>query len=158
MKDIHYVCKGAVCQCAFGSAPDTLEVKSQQKDYFNDNGEEKLVVTTKELGQTFTNNTFGSCAKMNNKPCKVMLTEWQEPWEKVTLSNGGKAVLETSTATCPIGGSGCVRITYHGQTAAVTAQNLTRGDDDFLVELNPFINIKEIIYPIQDGFLDHIKL
>lgn len=97
MRDIHYVCKGAVCQCAFGSAPDTLEVKSQQKDYFNDNGEEKLVVTTKELGQTFTNNTFGSCAKMNNKPCKVMLTEWKEPWEKVTLSNGGKAVLETST-------------------------------------------------------------
>jgi hypothetical protein len=157
MGDIHYVCQGAVCKCSFGSAPDKLVVKSHHKDYFNDEGIEKLAVTTKELGQTFENNSFGSCSKMNNSPCKVTLTGWLDPREKLTLSNGGKAILETSTATCPVGCPGCIRIVFHGQTMEVVNTNLTRGDDEFLAELNPFLNLKEFIYPGQDGFLEQTK-
>jgi hypothetical protein len=155
MGDIHYVCRGAVCRCSFGSAPDQLEIKSQHKDYFNDDGVKKLVATTKELGQTFKNNSFGSCSKMDNKPCKVNVTEWLYPREKLTLRNGGKALLETSKASCPIGSPGCIAVVFHGQTSEVTHHNLTQGDDDFLVELNPFLNLKELIYPVQDGMLEH---
>jgi len=65
MSQKHLVCQGALCKCNFGTAPDTLKVKTQSKRYINDaKGSTKLMATDKDIGKTFEKNTFGSCAKL----------------------------------------------------------------------------------------------
>ena len=95
MSEKHLVCQGAVCQCIFGTALDTLKVKTQKKHFINDlEGEEKLIATDQDLGKTLENNTFGSCAKLNNNPCQAMITEWSGFYDKVTLeANGGHPIM-----------------------------------------------------------------
>lgn len=126
MSEKHLVCQGALCRCNFGTTPDKLMVKTQNKRYINDKeGVNKLMATHVDIGKTFEKNTFGSCSKMNNNPCQVSVTEWSGYYEKITLEeNGGNALLEDSKATCPIGSKDCISIINHGQTAELTSQNL----------------------------------
>lgn len=118
-------------------------VKTQNKRYINDKeGVNKLMATHVDIGKTFEKNTFGSCSKMNNNPCRVSVTEWSGYYEKITLEdNGGNALLEDSKATCPIGSKDCISIINHGQTAELTSQNLKNADKEVLAELLPFVNI-----------------
>ena len=103
MSEKHFVVQGATCVCNFGTTPDKLKVLTQQKHYANDkDGTKKLIVTDKDLGTTFEKNTFGSCKKTNNSPCSATVTSWTGMYDKVTLSNQGKIILEDSKATCPI--------------------------------------------------------
>ena len=145
MSEKHLVCQGAVCQCIFGTAPDTLKVKTQKKHFINDlEGEEKLIATDQDLGKTLENNTFGSCAKLDNNPCQVMITEWSGFYDKVTLeANGGHPLLEDSKATCPIGGKGCISITHHGQSCEVGSQSLNNARPEVLTELCPFFDFTD---------------
>lgn len=141
MSEKHLVCHGATCQCKFGTTPDKLTVKTQSKRYINENGRKKLMATHVDIGPTFEKNTFGSCKKMNNNPCQVIVTQWSGFYEKIMLEdNQGKALLEDSKATCPIGGPDCIEIINHGQTAEASAQNMKNADKEVLVEMIPFVD------------------
>lgn len=140
MAEKHLVCHGAVCQCNFGSAPDKLSVNTHQKEYINDaDGSQKRIATDKDIAKTFQANTFGTCAKMNNNPCQVTVTQWKGFYEKTTLANGGKILLEDSKATCPIGGPDCIKITFHGQVAEVSATNVKNSKPEVVSALNPLV-------------------
>ncbi|QNK62207.1 DUF4280 domain-containing protein [Pedobacter sp. PAMC26386] len=143
MSEKHLVCSGAVCQCKFGTTPDKLKVK-QKGYYINEtDASKKAIANTMDVGQPFESNTFGSCKKMNNNPCKPAITKWQGFYEKVNLQNGGKPLLEDSKATCAVGGSPCIDITFHGQTANVTKQQAEKGNEDVQAQLNILVNLKE---------------
>ncbi|MCT3807895.1 hypothetical protein CMU40_07900 [Elizabethkingia anophelis] len=141
MSEKHLVCQGALCMCNFGTAPDKLKVKTQSKRYINDkDGADKLMATHMDIGKTFEKNTFGSCSKMNNNPCQVTVTEWSGFYDKITLEdNKGKALLEDSKATCPIGSKDCIKIVNHGQTAEISSQSVENADQEVLAELFPFV-------------------
>jgi hypothetical protein len=125
---------------------------TQSKRYINDkDGSEKLMATHKDIGKTFEKNTFGSCAKMNNNPCQVIVTEWSGYYEKITLEdNKGKALLEDSKATCPIGSKDCITIIKHGQTAGVSSQNVKNADKEAVAELCPMMDISKYIRKTDD--------
>ena len=122
MASKHQVVQGATVKCKFSVAPqtDTLKVLTQNKHYANDKEtSDKLIASDKDIGQTLEKNTFGNCkmqpAGTSYLPCQAVITKWSGVYEKVTLSNKGKILLEDSKATCPIGGPDCIEITKHGQ-------------------------------------------
>lgn len=148
MSQTHLVCQGAICNCQFGTAPDTLKVKTQSKRFINDwQGKSKLLAAHKDIGQTLEKNTFGNCAKMNHNTCKPTIIKWDNYDDKVTLKdNGGKPLLETSKATCAVAGSACIEITNNGQICEVTSQNIKNADPDTIRVINPAmsLNIDEV--------------
>ncbi len=145
MSGKHLVCQGALCKCNFGTTPDKLKVLTQTKRFINDkDGSKKLMATHKDINKTFEKNTFGNCTKMNNNPCQVIITQWNGYYEKITLEdNQGKALLEDSKATCPIGGTDCIIIINHGQTSEITSKNIKNADKDVLTELFPLLSLDE---------------
>lgn len=146
MSGKHLVCHGAMCQCNFGTAPDKLAVKTHQKEFINDtNGSKQLIASDKDIGPTFEKNTFGSCSKQNNNPCSAVVQEWKGFYDKVTLQNSGKILLEDSKATCPIGGPDCIKIIFHGQTAEVSSGNAKSMNPTAHNVVNPMVNHDELI-------------
>jgi hypothetical protein len=148
MAEKHVVVQGATCVCKHSETPktDVLKVKTQTKHYANDkDGAEKLIATTKEIGQTLEANTFGKCKLQpmgsSYKPCQAVITEWKGFYDKVTLSNGGKILLEDSKATCPIGGPDCISIKHHGQKAEVSKQNVAKANPILHSQLNPLVDM-----------------
>lgn len=152
MSEKHAVVQGAICQCQFGTTPDKLVVNSQSKEYADDkDGSKKLIASTKEIGgSTFEKNTFGSCSLQNNNPCKITITAWQGFYDKVTLTNGGKILLEDSKAGCPVGGPTCISITDHGQTAEMSSGNFEKADAAVHTQLNPLVNVQKVNAPSHD--------
>lgn len=144
MAEKHIVVQGAMCRCQFGQAPDKLKVLTHQKEYANDkSASKKLIVTTKETGgATFEKNTFGNCIKQGTPPppCKIMVTEWQNFYEKVQLSNGGFIILEDSKAVCAIAGTPCIEIIDHGQRAEASQQNFKNSDKEVQQQINPLVD------------------
>lgn len=144
MAEKHIVVQGAICKCQFGQALDNLKVLTHQKEYANDkSASKKLIVTTKEIGTaTFEKNTFGSCSKMGSPPppCKVMVTEWQNFYDKVQLSNGGYIILEDSKVVCAVAGTPCIEILDHGQRAEASQQNFKNADQDVQQQINPLVD------------------
>jgi hypothetical protein len=142
-----------MCKCQFGDVPDTLVVQSQQKNYINDTaGSQKLIATDKELGMPFQAKTFGQCKLQPTgtsfKPCMPSITGWDGFFEKTQLqANQGYPLLEDSKATCAIAGAPCVEITFHGQTATPSAQNIENADEELLSQVIPMVNVKEIDMP-----------
>ena len=150
MSEKHLVCQGAMCLCNFGTTPDKLRVLTQKKRFINDKeGSTKLMATNMDIGAaTFEKNTFGACKMQPTpggfKPCQIIVTTWTGFYEKITLEdNNGKALLEDSKATCPLGGPDCIKIIDHGQTAAVSAQNVENADKEVLAELFPLCDLKK---------------
>ncbi|SFA49710.1 protein of unknown function [Pedobacter suwonensis] len=138
MAEKHVVVQGAQCLCKFGSAPDKLKVLTHTKEYANDkDGSQKMIATTMDIGSTFEKNMFGSCSKMNNKPCNATVTKWSGFYEDTVLTNGGKILLEDSKATCPIGGADCIEIIQHGQKSEASKQNFDNANKDVQSQLNP---------------------
>jgi hypothetical protein len=158
MSEKHIVVQGATLKCKFSVEPktDKLKVKTQTKHYANDKeGANKLIATNKEIGQTLEANTFGKCKKQplgfgQYKPCQAVITEWKGFYEKVTLSNKGKILLEDSKATCPIGGPDCIEITKHGQKAEVSKQNVKKANPVLHSQLNPLVNMAEFQESMED--------
>ena len=146
MSEKHLVCQGAICQCKFGSTPDKLKVKTQKKTFINDpEGSEKLMATNRDIGQTFEKNTFGPCKQQlilgGYKTCQAQVTKWSGFYEKITLDeNGGKALMESSKATCPIGGPDCITITDHGQKAKPSQQQARKTNATATNQLNPAVD------------------
>nr|WP_199077625.1 DUF4280 domain-containing protein [Pedobacter sp. ASV19] len=146
MAEKHIVVQGATCLCNFGSAPDKLKVLTHKREFANDKeGTEKYIASTKDIGSTFEKNMFGSCAKQNNKPCTAVVTEWKDFYEHTTLTNGGKILTESSKATCPVGGAGCIKIIDHGQTAEPNGQSFKNTEPKVNQALNPAVGVKQII-------------
>jgi hypothetical protein len=152
MSEKHFVVQGATCQCKFSVEPkkDKLKVKTQSKHYANDkDAEEKLIATDKEIGQTLEKNTFGKCKMQPNGsgdylPCQATITKWSGFYEKTTLSNQGKILLEDSKGTCPIGGPDCITIKNHGQTSEVTKKNTEKSKPEVLNEIFPGVNFGDL--------------
>lgn len=149
MAEKHFVVQGASCQCKFSVEPkiDKLKVKTHSKHYANDkDGKDKLIATDKEIGQTLEKNTFGKCKKQPNGsgdylPCKAEITKWSGFYDKVTLSNKGKILLESSKATCPMGGPDCITIDKHGQKAEAGKQNAKNAKPQVSNQINPLVNM-----------------
>lgn len=153
MSEISIVVQGAKLKCKFSEDPsktDVLKVKTHSKHYANDKeGSEKLIATTKDIGQTMEANTFGKCKKQplpfgQYKPCQAVITEWKDFYEKVTLSNQGKILLEDSKATCPIGGPDCIEVDFHGQKTEASSQNAKNANPQVQAQLNPMVNLKDM--------------
>ncbi|WP_293888706.1 MULTISPECIES: DUF4280 domain-containing protein [unclassified Sphingobacterium] len=142
MAEKHVVVQGAQCMCNFGTAPDKLKVLTNDKDFANDSqGSKKRIATTKDTGTTFEKNMFGSCSKMNNKPCSATVQSWSGFYPDTILSNGGKVLLEDSKATCPTGGTDCIRIIHHGQQAEPSQSNRNNSSREVQSQLNPMANM-----------------
>lgn len=152
MSEKHVVVQGATLKCKFSVEPklDTLKVKTHSKHYANDkDAESKLIATDKEIGQTLEKNTFGKCKMQPNGsgdylPCQAVITKWSGFYEKVTLSNEGKILLEDSKGTCPIGGTDCIEVDKHGQKAELDKQNLKNAKSEVLKQINPMVDVKEL--------------
>jgi hypothetical protein len=148
MSEKHIVVQGATVKCKFSVEPklDKLKVKSQSKHYANDkDASKKLIATDKEIGQTLEKNTFGKCKMQPNGsgdylPCQVVITKWSGFYDKVTLSNKGKILLESSKATCPIGGPDCITVDKHGQKAEPSKQNAKKAKPQVSNQINPLVN------------------
>ncbi|MET3880974.1 MULTISPECIES: DUF4280 domain-containing protein [Chitinophaga] len=145
MSEKHLVCQGALCKCQFGTTPDKLKVKSQQVHYINDkDGAEKPLANTKDIGQPFEANTFGSCSKKNNNPCTPSVTGWSGFYDKVVLPGDAYILLEDSKATCATGGKDCISITFHGQTADMTKKDAEKADKEVQTHLNPMMDVQKV--------------
>ncbi|MGN7819448.1 DUF4280 domain-containing protein [Chitinophaga sp. 22536] len=137
MADKHFVVQGATCRCKFGSSIDKLKVTGNEKDYINDNdGNSKPIASTKDLGKPFEAGTFGNCS-ITKGACSPGVTAWKDFYEKVTLTNGGKILTESSTAACATGGPGSITIEHHGQQAAVSQAHFDKVEVESLSVLNP---------------------
>ena len=146
MSEKAVVMHGTTVKCQFSVAPqtDVLQVLSQTKPYTYANdkeGKDKLIATTMDIGQTLKKNTFGNCKKQPNgssyNPCQAVITQWDDFYDKVTLLNNGKVLLENSTGTSPMGAKGCISITKHGQKATPSNQNTRTKDEDKSNAINP---------------------
>jgi hypothetical protein len=148
MSDKHVVVQGATVKCKFSVEPklDKLEVKTHTKHYANDKeAEKKLIATDKEIGQTLEKNTFGKCKMQPNGsgdylPCQAVITKWSGFYDKITLSNQGKILLENSKATCPIGGPDCITIDKHGQKAEASEKHFKKTNPEVLKQISPLVN------------------
>ncbi len=140
----HLVCTGATCKCQFGNREAKFKVKTQTKHYINDpEATQKLMATHVEKDQPFEYPYFGLCKKTNNSPCAVSITEWSKYYENIKIENGGMPLLDKSKATCSTGVKDCISITWHGQTAEPSAQNVKNTDSRVAAQINPAVNIEE---------------
>jgi hypothetical protein len=152
---------GATVICKNSVAPQTdkLKVLSQKVHYANDKeGNEKLIATTMELGQTLEKNTFGQCklqpSGSSYLPCKVVITKWDNFYDKVTLSNSGSILLEDSKATCPIGGSKCISVINHGQKANLGKQHKNSNKANAVNPLGNAETIQQEQQQLEDDFAE----
>lgn len=114
---IKYVCNGALCVCDKGSAPGILDVKSQSNIFI----QEKLMASDED--KTFKSPFFGTCAANQNNPCSpAIVTKWENPADNVSEGNK-KALLETSTVKCTIGGNITITNTFQTGTKIVIFDN-----------------------------------
>ena len=157
MSGKHVLVQGATVKCKFSEKPETdiLKVKSQNKHFANDkDAEKKLIATTKETGQTLEKNTFGNCKLQptgsSYKPCQAVITQWNGAYEKVTLSNQGKILVEDSKATCPIGGPDCITVDKHGQKAEPSKQNVRNAKEMISNQINPLVDMAEFRERLED--------
>ncbi len=166
MSEKYIVVQGADCKCKFSVEPliDKLMVKTHEKEYANDkDGSKKLIATDKELGQTLEKNTFGKCKLQPTPggylPCKAVITKWSAFYEKVTMSNGGKILLEDSKATCPIGGPDCIFIDKNGQKTEGSSQNTKNANAEVQSQLNPLANNEKMLekQPSNPGVIEKFK-
>ena len=159
MSEKHLVVQGATLKCKFSVEPktDILKVKSQEKHYANDkDAEKKLIATDKEIGQTLEKNTFGKCKMQPNGsgdylPCQATITKWSGFYEKITLSNKGKILLEDSKGTCPIGGPDCIEVDKHGQKAEAGKQNFKEADPEVHSQINPMVDMADFQAILDDN-------
>lgn len=77
-------------------------------------------------------------------PCKIMVTEWQNFYDKVQLSNGGFIIVEDSKAVCAVAGTPCIEIIDHGQRAEAGSQNFKNADKDVQQQINPLVDAEEM--------------
>ncbi|WP_276166937.1 DUF4280 domain-containing protein [Zobellia alginiliquefaciens] len=149
-KDKYLVCQGAMCQCQQGFAPDLFKVLSQSKFYINDqSGSSKLIGSTMDLGIPFEAGTFGQCKLQPTgssfMTCVPNIIQWDGPYEKVELANGGQILTEESKGICAIAGSPVVEFMTNGQIGSPQKSNLENTNQQMHNQLNPLVRPDEIV-------------
>lgn len=140
----HLVVDGAICMCNYGVTPDFLKVISQKKEYANDaQGVKKLIAGTMDIGCPFQAGTFGVCVK-TRAVCKSSVIQWSGYYSKTQLSNNGYPLLEDSKATCPVGGTDCIRIVFHGQITEINKPDLFAARPQVTKILNPAVKLSDV--------------
>ncbi len=141
----YLVCETATCECKFGNKPATLEVKTNPEHYINSIDGEKQTASSVDIGNPFKEQTFGKCSKQGNPqpPCKPDITKWEGFYDKVTLKNGGKILLDNSKAICSIAGSPCISITHHGQSDPITQHEMDNTSDEQAQVVSPLVDISD---------------
>jgi len=143
MSDKAIVCNGAICKCKFGISPDKFTVISRHKQFINEkNGSQKMVGSSMDIGQPFQAKTFGQCKMQPTPsgsflPCIPTITQWTGFYDKVTLSNQGKILLEDSKGMCAISGSPCVEFTFHGQVGVPSQSQALATQEEVHAQMNP---------------------
>ncbi|SNS04274.1 DUF4280 domain-containing protein [Flavobacterium sp. ov086] len=158
MSEKHIVVQGAILKCKFSveSKTDILKVKTQEKHYANDkDGAKKLIASTKDIGQTLEKNTFGKCKKQPSGsdylPCKAQITKWSGFYDKITLSNQGKILVENSKGTCPMGAPDCIEVVKHGQKSETGKQNFKDADPELHSQINPMVDMAAFQKSLDDN-------
>ena len=139
-----------MCQCQQGFVPDLLKVLSQTKYSINDQvGSHKLIGNTMDLGIPFEAGTFGQCKLQptgsSYMACVPAITAWEDAYDKVELGNGGQILTEESKAVCAIAGSAVVEFMTSGQMGAPQASNFEGADEEVHNQLNPLVDMEEVI-------------
>jgi hypothetical protein len=145
------VCQGATCTCTMaGGTTAKLKVITQQKYYINDDqGSDKLIAT--DMEKTVASLNFKTCkpGTFSSTPCAANLM-WNNIYESMELSNGGKPLIALSKATCSTGG-GMITILKHGQTTSLCQANFDNSNKDVHNQLNPLVNLGAVKYRDMDG-------
>jgi len=141
----YIVVDGAICKCQFGNTPDTFKVLSHNKEFINDDtGSTKKIGNTMDIGMPLQAKTFGQCKLQPSSggflPCVPTITQWQNFYEKVELSNTGKVLTQESKAVCAISGSPCISFTHHGQTTVMDSANVEATAGFVQSQLNPLVD------------------
>ncbi len=140
------VCHNAKCTCdqAVDASPKPLKVLSHNKYFINDNGESKLIATTKE--NALPNLNFGKCKvpnPNNPSPCTAKL-KWKDYYDHVELPGGAYVLTDKSTAVCTSKG-GNIKIVQHGQQANITTEEVEKANAGGWAVNGPLVT-EELIY------------
>lgn len=140
------VCHNARCTCdkAVDPAPKPLKVLSHDKYFINDNGESKLIATTKE--NALPNLNFGKCKvpnPNNPSPCTAKL-QWKDYYDHVELPGGAYVLTEKSIAICTAKG-GNIKIVQHGQQSNITTKEVEKANAGGWAVNGPIVT-EELIY------------
>ena len=79
------------------------------------------------------------------------ITQWQDPYDKVDLSNMGQILTEESKAICTIAAAPCVSFTFHGQVATGEPLESSEEQEEVLCYLDPLAS--EVVLEEVDGTL-----
>lgn len=156
----HFVVQKGKAQCNQGNQFPQYKVTSHQKHYWNnEKGEaDYLAVTEDDVQFTPPGPSFGQCKLKPSSggylPCAFAPAgKWQKTYEQVKIM-GKSCVTELSELMCTTGGK--ITIKEHGQTAAMSNQNVQNADLQEQHNINPFVNFKEFQKENSDNELDAI--
>ena len=102
------------------------------------------------MEKTVASLNFKTCkpGTFSSMPCAANLM-WNNMYESMELSNGGKPLLALSKATCSTGG-GMISILLHGQTTSMSQANIDNSNKDVHNQLNPLVNLGAVKYRNMD--------
>jgi hypothetical protein len=156
----HFVVQKGKAQCNQGNQFPQYKVTSHQKHYWNNEEVEAdyLAVTEDDLQFTPPGPSFGQCKLKPTSggylPCAYAPAgKWQKTYEQVKIM-GKCCVTELSELMCSTGGK--ITIKEHGQTAAMSSQNIQNADPQEQHNINPFVNFKEFQEENSDHEVDAI--
>uniref|UniRef100_UPI00262644F9 DUF4280 domain-containing protein n=1 Tax=uncultured Cytophaga sp. TaxID=160238 RepID=UPI00262644F9 len=138
-KTAYLICEGALCECAGGSAKVKLKVTSHKKAYING---DKLVATEKDV--TFDSpGNFGTCSFMTSpyNTCAPSVQKWLQPYNDIEVENN-KVITDKSEMMCTTGGK--IKITKHGQTQDVNAEQANNMDRTIAAQVNALADLAPI--------------
>jgi len=73
----------------------------------------------------------------------LAIAKWNDFYKNITLSNGGKILLEDSKATCPIGGPDCITVKHCGQKQEMAKMHIMNAPETVSI-INPLANMTEL--------------
>ncbi|WP_426276116.1 DUF4280 domain-containing protein [Chryseobacterium sp. S-02] len=156
----HFVVQKGKAQCNQGNQFPQYKVTSHQKHYWNSEKAEAdyLAVTEDDVQFTPPGPSFGQCKLKPSSggylPCAFAPAgKWQKTYEQVKIM-GKSCVTELSELMCTTGGK--ITIKEHGQTTAMSNQNVQNADPQEQHNINPFVNFKEFQKESSDNELDAI--
>ncbi|MPS66296.1 MAG: DUF4280 domain-containing protein [Chryseobacterium sp.] len=156
----HFVVQKGKAQCNQGNQFPQYKVTSHQKHYWNnEKGEaDYLAVTEDDVQFTPPGPSFGQCKLKPSSggylPCAFAPAgKWQKTYEQVKIM-GKSSVTELSELMCTTGGK--ITIKEHGQTSAMSNQNVQNADSQEQHNINPFVNFKEFQKENSDNEIDAI--
>lgn len=145
MAEKHVVVTSATCRCSFGKTPDILAILTNTDVHANDSsGIPKFIASTADIGKPFLLNFFGPCSKLYNIPCTILVANWIDFDERITLPNGANILIEDSKATCLFGAPGCISVVHHGQISELSTQQFEKTDPEVSFIINPAVDTRDI--------------